>query len=76
MIQLELNKGLKLEHFFEDERYRNLKREYRRLIDRKIKVFDCREIDINNLQNYACLILNDKQLLADIYIDRLDLVIC
>ncbi|KJD42289.1 hypothetical protein [Paenibacillus terrae] len=67
MIELELKESVNLDHFFANERYKNLKRNYRRLIDSKIQILDCKQIDFNGLCQYACSILNDKQLLVDIY---------
>lgn len=67
MIELKINKSIDLDHFNADERYKSLKRNYRRLIDRKIQVLDYNHIDMNRLCEYACSILNDKQLLVDIY---------
>lgn len=67
MIELEINKSIDLEHFCADQRYKSLKRNYRRLIDRKIQILDAKQVDFQGLCQYVCSILNDKRLLADIY---------
>lgn len=67
MIELKLKENVNLDNFFSDERYKSLKRNHRRLIDKKIQTLDCKQINFNNFCEYACSIFNDKQLLIDTY---------
>lgn len=67
MIEIELNESVNLDHFFVDERYSSLNRKYRRIIDKKIQTLDHKLIDINSLCDFVCSILNDKELLKEIY---------
>jgi len=65
--EIKLNKSVNLDYFFDDERYSSLNRNHRRIIDRKIETLDHKLIDINSLCEFVCSILNDRDLLKEIY---------
>lgn len=68
MIELKMNKDVDIENnFFADKRYKNLERKSRRIIEKKVHSLDFTGFDLNKVCLHICSILNNKNLLANIY---------